>query len=145
MIRVREATQADVLSILGLIRHLHAEFVDQLPPLHMDNVYMAVRRVMTEGVCLVAVKDDIVTGSIGCIRTGYWFSMTPMLSDLWFYVLPEHRGRAGLDLLRAIKARAADQRMDLVLGVSTGDPDGRKAKLYERMGLRPIGGQYTTR
>ncbi|MCR9254696.1 MAG: GNAT family N-acetyltransferase [Alphaproteobacteria bacterium] len=139
---VRLADRGDLLQVFRIIEALHREHDARLPTFSEAKAAAALLDVLDSGMCFVAEKDGNVVGSIGLVKRPYWFSTESAWSDLWFYVLPEHRGRAGLDLLRAVKARATDLNERVVLGVSTGDAGGRKDRLYRRLGFEPIGGMY---
>ena len=97
------------------------------------------------GLVLVAVVDDRVVGVFAAAAVDCWWSDCEMVTDLVFVTDREHRGAAGLLLLRRALAWADgwDSVGVVMLGVTSGGDDEIVAgQLYERLGFDRVGGIF---
>lgn len=97
------------------------------------------------GLVLVAVDADQVVGVFAAAVVECWWSDCEMVSDLVFVTDRQHRGGAGLRLLRRALAWADnwDSVGVVMLGVtSAGDEGDEAGKIYERLGFECVGGNF---
>jgi GNAT superfamily N-acetyltransferase len=89
----------------------------------------------------VAIKDDRIIGFIAGVIGPYFFSTRKRVSDIGFYVIPEHRGsRAALKLLAALEGWAKENKItDVCIGQTTAVNMEKTQQFYNRLGYRTVG------
>lgn len=107
---VRAARASDEAELLELVRRHHAE--SGLGSFSPEKVLSVLRRAFDPGrnapVAVGVVGQDQIEGSIGLMVDEPWASETPMLVELWTYVLPRHRASSHLKDLTAWARRMAE-------------------------------------
>jgi GNAT superfamily N-acetyltransferase len=100
--------------------------------------------VLGEGMTFVAREGGEPVGTLGLIEATWWYAPDHcrFLQDRWFYVKPEHRGNAGMKLLRA--ARDLGYQKDRIVYVWNTNPDKRQKAFpfgveAQRLGYVPYG------
>jgi hypothetical protein len=111
---------ADVMAMLIM---LHGEC--GLAPLEYDLVAKGCLEAIEEGHVFIARIGDQAVGILALHESPFWYSRVTCLWGIWFYVLPEFRGVAGLRLLFA--ARQRGQEKNKIVFVSSSNPS-RRAK-----------------
>lgn len=98
---------------------------------------------METAACFVAEKDGHVIGFIFAVLSSMWFNQTvPIVGELAWWVSPEHRGRAGLMLLKELEGWAAERKA-VVLSVCEFDTvGGGLSSLLERRGFTAVEKNY---
>ena len=92
------------------------------------------------GLLLVDDRGGEITGMIGVIATHHPHSGDPVMSELFWYVLPRARG-GGARLLLTAEAWARSHGITKSLTVAPA-ANGAVAGLYERLGYRPLETQF---
>jgi hypothetical protein len=143
------STEADVLPLFEFLIAFHGEFgMGGMNPekavAHIHDV------VMNHAAILVEDEAGRTVGSIGLFRTRLWYSDDVMLTDRWWFVLPEHRGKSAVVRLLLEEARDFAQAAELALVLwPTHSPKRSPRSEIETIGatLRydPIGGVYRLR
>lgn len=119
-----EATFADVFELLI---DLHRE--GGAAPMDGDKVMIIAYEVLVEGMSFIARDEGgAPIGTLGLTQQEFWYARESYITDLWFYVKPEWRAKkVGVEMMRA--ARAVGDERDLIVKISTNNPDRRpKAK-----------------
>jgi len=140
---IREALMHDVPHLLPIAREFHAESRHRVFPFSEEKV----TRIFTGciggpgGIAYVAEHGGETIGfAVGEICPHPMFD-TLMAFEYGIYVLPAHRGRMhGFSLMRAyVQAARARGVSDINAGITTAISPERTARLYERIGMFPIG------
>jgi len=96
------------------------------------------------GFGLLAYDGDKPVGMIAGAMAPYFFGAGELASDYVWYIEPEYRGsRAAIRLLKEFKSWATDMgASELYMGVTTGVSAERTGQLLQRLGFKPVGGNY---
>ena len=88
-----------------------------------------------------AIKDNKLIGFIAGLKHEHFFSNKEKVSDLGFYVLPEHRGcSAAVKLIRKLEGWTKDNQInDLCIGQTTSVEINKTKQFYERLGYKVVG------
>lgn len=88
-----------------------------------------------------AIKDNKLIGFIAGMKHEHFFSTNQKVSDLGFYVLPEHRGcSAAVKLIRKLEGWTKDIGInDLCIGQTTSIEIDKTKNFYERLGYQVVG------
>lgn len=141
MIRVRLATIEDLPAAMQAARKFH----DEAPamyreiPLHEERLRQTLEAIMQQQLLLVATTDaGELVGYTGASCTVLHFSFTKVACELFWWVEPAYRGRAGLvlfrELVRAVRASGAQY---LFMSALFGRNLEELAVFYERKGFAP--------
>jgi GNAT superfamily N-acetyltransferase len=149
MATIRNATEADVDTIVRMARHFIA-FAPHATIAEYEDTDLAnaIRACMEHGVLLVAEQDDAVVGMLFGIVSGLWFApRTLWASELAWWVEPAARGgTAGIRLVTAFQDWALKQGAKVVAMSSLHlDHDTRVGNVLERMGFSPSEHTYIKR
>jgi GNAT superfamily N-acetyltransferase len=92
-------------------------------------------------IVILAIDNDKIVGFIAAMVHEYFFSSRKRVSDLGFYVLPEHRGsRAAIKLVKSLETWAKQTGADdLHLGQTTAVEIDKTRQFYERLGYKTVG------
>ena len=98
---------------------------------------------METAACFVAEKDGHVIGFIFAVLSSMWFNQTvPIVGEIAWWVSPEHRGRAGLLLLKQLEQWAAERKA-VLLSVCEFDTVGKGlSSVLERRGFTAVEKNY---
>lgn len=142
---IREATEADVpalvtLGMAFLRESVYAAHVGENPA-QAEKVaqYLLAH---PDGAVLVAEVDGTVIGMIGLMVVPHLFSGELTAGEVFYYINPDHRGSAGLRLLKAAEQWAKDAGAVAIQMIA---PTARVCVLYERLGYTAIETNYTKR
>ena len=136
----RLATDEDKRGVYKLLLEMHEE-VGMLE-INTLKVARQISKVVNEGMCVVAIVDGQIVGSIGAEIGAPWYSEQSFLSECWTFVSKDFRRSAiAHTLLRDINEIAKSVNMLLVIGVFSPVQAERKAKLFGRI-FRPVGGIF---
>lgn len=138
---IREATDTDIDALVdlgcqfmvesGYARHLainpHAQAT--LAKMLIDS---------PNGLVLVDERGGRIVGMIGIIATFHPHSGDPVMSELFWYVDPGHRG-VGIKLLRKAEIWGQDNGIAKSITVA---PNDKVCALYERLGYEKLETQY---
>ena len=138
---IRQASIFDFSHICALLVRMHKESDVELSEIDADKFSSSVLRTINQGIVFVAIEDGKMIGSIGGIKSSEWWSVEPLLGDIWFYVEPESRAtRAAANLVKEFMS--AGQGMRIKLGHIYGSDLDRKDNFFERLGLKKVGTSY---
>lgn len=142
--KVRPFARPDLGVVLGMGFDMARESpVYARHPFDLKTVEKLAERVLAEPdmCCFVADTGTEIAGFIVGFIAPAWFSRDRLACDLALYVAPEYRGTsAGLRLMRTfIEWAKVGQATAVRVGISTGISTDRTRRMYERLGLTPIG------
>lgn len=148
MASVRLATRDDVPELIALGRVMHAEAPAlRHAPFDEQKVEDALQLALVRGLVLVHIdQEGRIDGGFAGFVLERWFSREEVLSDLGLFVRPDRRG--GLIAYRLVQALIEWCRIrgmkpeNVVLGISTGVSPEKTGDFFNRLGFRPVGGNY---
>lgn len=91
---------------------------------------------------LVAERDGAVIGLIGLAMVPHLWSGVLTVSELAYYVHPDHRGTVGIRLLKAAEAWAGASGAKAMQMIA---PSAEVGRFYERLHYRPLETNYEKR
>lgn len=143
MLRVRQATEDDRLSLFKLCVHMHKETDFSHLQLNPEKLIHQLGAWIHDRVALVADNEGELIGMMFATVAPPWWSDEPFVTEDLLYVLPEHRGgRAAYMLIRELVHWTKKQGMKHIrTGVSTGTGRGAE-RLYEHFGFNYVGSNY---
>jgi GNAT superfamily N-acetyltransferase len=149
MATIRNATEADVDTIVKMARHFiafapHAAVAEYTD----EDLAHAARSCMQHGLLIVAEQDGEIIGMLLGIVSGLWFApRTLWASELAWWVEPAARGgTAGIRLVTAFQDWAREKGAKVVAMSSLHlDHDSRVGNVLERMGFSPSEHTYIKR
>jgi GNAT superfamily N-acetyltransferase len=149
MATIRNATEADVDTIVKMARHFIA-FAPHAAVAEYDDEDLAnaARACMQHGLLIVAEQDNEIIGMLLGIVSGLWFApRTLWASELAWWVEPAARGgTAGIRLVTAFQDWAREQGAKVVAMSSLHlDHDTRVGNVLERMGFEQSEHTYIKR
>jgi GNAT superfamily N-acetyltransferase len=139
-VTIRPGHLLDHTALLVMLDRMYTE--PEIPPAQVNwfRVSAMITNLLQQGMVVVAEKEGQLLGSIAGSVHGNWYSDQPTLSDVWFYVFPEHRGTgAALKLLRAFKAMGEERNLRISVGHVLGMDPERMDKLYQKLGFVRMG------
>lgn len=140
---IRKALLEDlpVLLQLGELMHAESPRYSRLT-FSMERAGKTLRFLIenAEGVVFVAEEAGQIIGGIGGLASAHWSSEDVVADEVFFFLLPNRRGRfAASRLICALRAWADLRGAHwLSAGLSTGLPPERMAALYKRLGFTPV-------
>ena len=150
---VRLAVREDEQCLVDMVKRVHEESAlraadGELLPLDHVRVKEAVQRAIIpnrNGHDLPAWIGVIgrhreLHGSVYLSMEQTWYSNQPIVTELWNYLLPDHRksGNARA-LIEFAKASASAINCTLVMGIMTSGREEAKARFYRRQLGNPVG------
>ena len=95
----------------------------------------------TNAVIFVAIKENKIIGFLAGVKGPYFFSTKMRVSDIGFYVNPNHRGsRAAIKLLAKLEDWARDNNInDVCIGQTTAVNMEKTQQFYNRLGYKTVG------
>jgi hypothetical protein len=145
---MRIATPEDVSRIEDLLREMHTEI--GVGRLDEDKARGAILPLIQSRQCIVATRGDEIVGSVGLTLTSFWYSKDTFLTDMWFFVHPDHRndknekgenGGHATKLIAAAKKVADLRKVPLVLQVGSSKGAVPKFKFFAKH-MTPFGGAF---
>jgi len=146
MSNVRLMEERDISRLVEMGAQAHAESEYRLINYDREKATSLCRRALVGNgvVCLVCCRDEAILGVLVAEAYEPYFSHERVASDLFVYVLPEHRGGRAFVLLvwsyigwaKRISAKL------IFLRTSTGIKPKQTSDLYRRLGFAEIGGIY---
>lgn len=134
--------------VVMCLREMHAGLEEHDTPIDDRAAISHITRVITDGICLLAVTEDNRTaGCLGAELEYNWYSSTnPHLADSFFFVKEEFRTtRAGILLMKNYIAFAKERELPIHTAhqFSQLDQMDKKDKFYERLGYKKVGSVFT--
>lgn len=143
MIELRVAEISDTPQLVELARRMHRESRYARFDFNPAKYAAVLEAVIPQGLTFVAEQDGEMVGAFVGRVDSHFFSDSTMALDLLVYVIPAHRGRIGIRLIREYKRQAKALGVDEVyLGISSGILPERTERLYELEGFHRAGGSY---
>jgi hypothetical protein len=144
MSKIKIAIPSDEDELISLIKIKTEE--DGIAPFDEERTRFTVRRGLIPGETHRQAIIGIIRGpreieaSIGLYMSGWWFSSTPHLSDLWAFVAPNYRrSEHAKSLLEFSKWASSTLNTPLLMHEIINAKTANKVKLIERK-LGPQGG-----
>lgn len=93
----------------------------------------------TRIVVLVQNKTDRIVGAAGVHVSKSFFSSTPVAQELFYWIMPEVRGRYGRDFLLRLEDEAwdLDATFMTMIALENSDPE-RVGQIYRNAGFVPL-------
>lgn len=147
---IRKINENDIPALIELGQQMHRESAYAFLPYQEDKVQQFIIDIIndTETQCaLVAEKNDILIGMIAGYIIDYFFCDELLACDMVLFIKKSHRGGlTAFRLARAFRQWAQQQgAVELSLGISTNIHPQRTGQLYQKMGLKYVGGLYKQR
>ena len=139
---IRWASPFEISTIVALLVTMHEEAEIKLTPVNTEKTFSQVNEIIHRGICLVAVDDGEIVGTIGGKQIKDWWSDETHVGDYWFYVSKDKRAsRAALMLVKEfISTSKKFFPLDKIRLAHIFSGDGlRKDKFFERLGLKKAG------
>lgn len=97
--------------------------------------------VLSENAIYLAQEKDKLIGFIAGMVQPYFFSQRKRVTDMGFFVQPEHRGSsAAIKLVKALENWAKENNIvDVCLGQTTAVKLEETQKFYKRLGYKTVG------
>jgi predicted N-acetyltransferase YhbS len=148
-VKIRKAIPTDLQGIYDLLSDMYNEFHYEYAPGEPLVLMNWVNDVLSLGHTFVAVKDDLIVGSIGLRATTFpWNNSFFYFTDDWIFVRPEHRQGGTTNELVGHVLRYAEQlnpegdTVPIQLAVTFGDKPEIKDRYFRQKGLTYIGGIF---
>jgi hypothetical protein len=143
---VRRAEIRDADDVYNLLRELHEELNENQIPYDEGTTKAFLHWFICSDDAMAAIyEDDGIQGVlIGVSAPSWWFDGR-QVTDVVFYVRKDHRGKAGLPLLRAYRewGMSLPGVKQVYIGTSIGGAQAiRSENLYEAVGFKRIGAVY---
>lgn len=104
------------------------------------KVHAEIEGLIRDCLVLVASKDRELVGSIGLRQTDYWYNDDAMITDVWLYVMPEHRGfGTALKLLTEAKTAARLTGLPFYPAMTPRKNTEKLIRFYGIAGFKPFG------
>jgi GNAT superfamily N-acetyltransferase len=134
------ATPDDFEAVYELLKVMHAE--NGIGRVDEPKARGAISEVINANGCLLAWQGDRIVGSVGLTMTSWWYSRENFLTDMWFFVHPDHRAEGHATRLIAwMKTAAKHAGIPVVLSVGTKVDSLSKLKFF-RKHMTPFGGAF---
>jgi|TARA_R110000796_G_scaffold23625_1_gene67644 L-amino acid N-acyltransferase YncA len=142
---IRWATPFDISQIAAMLIMMHKEASTDMAPINSEKMIAAINDVIHNGIVLVALEDNHITGSIGGKQGSDWWSNEKYFADLWFYVAKDFRkSKTAMSLVKHFIGQIKETHPDdkIRLGhIFSGDCD-RKDKFFKRIGFEKVGSVF---
>lgn len=139
---IRDATHEDIPRLVEMAKRFLSDGVYHrniaYNPEHLTQLMGALID-GPDALLRVSTKDDEVTGMIGMVAYPHPLSMEPVASELFWWVEPEHRGIAGVKLLKEAEAWADAKNVVRLFMVA---PTVEVGHLYARQGYQALEMHY---
>jgi GNAT superfamily N-acetyltransferase len=137
-----ENDEKTFIDVFELLIELHKE--GGYAVLDTGDTSRTTYRILSEGTALVARdKDGKAIGTLGLTELKFWYAKDTYLQDVWFFVLPEHRGgNVGVELMRAARKIADEKNKILMVTVTNPDRRPKNTKMTiqsQNAGYIPVG------
>lgn len=98
---------------------------------------------METAACFVAEKDSELIGFIYAVMSSMWFNQSvPIVGEIAWWVTPEHRGRAGILLLKQLEEWAAERKAVLLSVCEFDTVEKGLSSVLERRGFTAVEKNY---
>lgn len=99
---LRDASRGLFAFLMGL--HNEVGVGTPNPGKAMQGIYDT----LTSGAVIVAERDGELVGSLGLYATELWYADSAVLSELWFWIAPDHRDGEALEAILRVLANTCD-------------------------------------
>ena len=135
MFEIKTPKKEDLQDLLLLLLKFREEYKDIFPEVDMVKVAQIIEQHFNNGFISNAYVNNKLVGSIGALKTEWWFSKKQFVAETWFYVLPQHRSyKLAKFLIRELKKYSNN--MTIQLPVSSGNDND---KLYRKFEFKKMG------
>lgn len=140
--RTEEAMREDSRTIFKLaIQNYHETgFPEQIAPFDPVKCLQSIYETVRDGFVLLAFDGDRLVGGLGCAEWSIWYSQATMLSERFFFILPEYRDG---DVLKGLLEEAKAVADDLGIAISLTIANTQKRNRPPRNGLQRVASQLT--
>ena len=140
---VIKANQNHIPELINLLILMPDEANTIYPPYNKQLGARYLKGLIDQGLVLLLLHDKKIIGAIGGSITRWWWSESKMLINTFFFVKEEHRTFDNASkLIKQFNNIAEKNLVPLILATSDAKDMERKDMLFEKLGLRKIGGQY---
>ena len=135
MLEIKQPKKEDLQDLLLLLLEFGKEYKDIYPKADVIKVGQVIEQHFNNDFISNAYVNKKLIGSIGALKTEWWFSKEQFVAETWFYVLPQHRSyKLAKFLIKELKKYANG--MTIQLPTSTGDNND---KLYKKFEFKKMG------
>lgn len=140
---IKQATANDIIPLAALMSMLHSEAALPLPPIDEEKLYNLLVETTANKRAFLALADGEAVG-VGLIQESqHYFSSELLLIDKGFYVREKWRSRGvPKRLFQTMRDYAKMRKLPLYFNVMTGKDALKKARWFEIMGGRCVGGTF---
>lgn len=144
---IRNAVHADIPALVELAAPFFAASgMDKVAAWCPASLSASLSRMIDApaAILLVAESDGVPVGLAGAMLfPAYWNAAVTVGQETFWWVLPEHRGKAGPAMLEAMEQAARDQGASafLMVCLEAIKPEAT-GRLYQRRGYRPLEHSY---
>jgi RimJ/RimL family protein N-acetyltransferase len=146
---IRKATMADVTALVGLGFKFH-ELAKVDKYFSLDPIFLGqnLRRMLREpnknAIMVIDLPKDGIVGTAGFVISQNFFSRVDSIAAEQFYwILPEHRGKFGSDLLKALEVEAkALQATHIAMAALNASNIDKVEAIYDKHGYAPMERRY---
>ena len=140
---VRAARPDDWNEIMQMCELLHEE--NGTVDVHWPTVEATIARGINNDLAMIGVigKTGSIEGMAYVKFATMWYSVTPILEELFIFVRPEcRRSPNAKTLLRWVRATKEKLGVKLIIGVISNAKTQAKLRLYQRELGQPVGGYF---
>lgn len=135
MFEIKTPKKEELNDLLLLLLKFREEYKDIFPEADILKVAQVIEQHFNNGFISNAYVNNKLIGSIGALKTEWWFSKKQFVAETWFYVLPQHRSyKLAKFLIRELKKYSNN--MTIQLPVSSGNDND---KLYKNFEFKKMG------
>jgi GNAT superfamily N-acetyltransferase len=129
--QVRRAAPEDLQELVDLLRGMHAE-VGQASK-DEPKAIASIGAAIAGGGVFVVLDDGKIVGTVGLVKSQWWYSFDEAWFSWWFYVAPDYRGGpASKLLLEAVADMVEDDGVPAFIHVFS--PGGRVHARWREVG-----------
>lgn len=147
---IRAITNQDISTLIELGQDMHQESAYAFLPYNKEKVHQFILDMLNdpETQCgFIAEKNGYIIGMMAGYLIDYFFCDEVLACDTVLFVRKPYRGSlTAFRLIRTFRQWALQHNaVELSLGVSTDINVEKTGKLYQKMGLKYVGGVYKQR
>lgn len=144
---VRRATRADLEAVTAMgVRFLRESRYGEILSENPQQMRTLATQLLddAQGVLFVADRIGVLVGMLGCYLVTHPLSADPVVTELFWWVDPAHRGNRGIGL-RLLRAAEQWAMTAGAVAIQMIAPEPRVQRLYERLGYRFVEAAYQRR
>ena len=137
---IRPFEKKDLQQCLEMSKQQHQESIWNELPFELEKVKWVYLNCIghPKKCALVIEKDGNIIGCFVCQLVQYNFSYNSYVTDIWFYIKPEHRkGFLSIDLYKAVYQWAKEKSaLEVIIGHGIDKNNKKMESFYNRLGYK---------